>query len=166
MQHIIKKESSDDSPNEEGIAKFAFADVHGTLKIVLTKFIFNPCITLQLICPCANFYFILFIYLFSLLAISLRLFLPSYSTLFLLILWFCVPLEMLEGFWFSHVSRGCEIIYRPINDDLVWLVVFQVYALWGYRRAFSFQVFSGDMELEQWPEMGRAKETNIYQQSM
>ena len=73
---------------------------------------------------------------------------------------------MLEGFWFSRVSRGCEIIYRPINDDLVWLVVFQVYALWGYRRAFSFQVFSGDMELEQWPEMGRAKETNIYQQSM
>ena len=37
MQHIIKDESSDDSPNEEGIVKFVFADVHGTLKIVLTK---------------------------------------------------------------------------------------------------------------------------------
>ena len=37
-QHIIKEESSDDSPNEEeGIVKFAFADVHGTLKIVLSK---------------------------------------------------------------------------------------------------------------------------------
>ena len=28
VQHIIKAESSDDSPNEEGIVKFAFADVH------------------------------------------------------------------------------------------------------------------------------------------
>ena len=37
VQHIIKEESSDDSPNEEGIVKFAFADVHGTLKIILTK---------------------------------------------------------------------------------------------------------------------------------
>ena len=37
VQHIIKEESSDDSPNEEDIVKFAFADVHGTLKIVLTK---------------------------------------------------------------------------------------------------------------------------------
>ena len=37
VQHTIKEESSDDSPNEEGIVKFAFADVHGTLKIVLTK---------------------------------------------------------------------------------------------------------------------------------
>ena len=37
VEHIIKEESSDDSPNEEGIVKFAFADVHGTLKIVLTK---------------------------------------------------------------------------------------------------------------------------------
>ena len=36
VQHI-KEESSDDSPNEEGIVKFAFADVHRTLKIVLTK---------------------------------------------------------------------------------------------------------------------------------
>ena len=36
VQHI-KEESSNDSPNEEGIVKFAFADVHGTLKIVLTK---------------------------------------------------------------------------------------------------------------------------------
>ena len=37
MQHIIKEEKSDNSPNEEGIVKFAFADVHGTLKIFLTK---------------------------------------------------------------------------------------------------------------------------------
>ena len=37
MQYIIKEESSDDSPNEKGIVKFAFVDVHGTLKIVLTK---------------------------------------------------------------------------------------------------------------------------------
>ena len=37
QQHIIKKESSDDSPNEEGIVKFAFADVHGTLNIALTQ---------------------------------------------------------------------------------------------------------------------------------
>ena len=36
MQHI-KEESSNDSWNEEGIVKFAFVDVHGTLKIVLTK---------------------------------------------------------------------------------------------------------------------------------
>ena len=37
MQHI-KEESSDDSPNKEGIVKFAFADVHAsyrTLKIFL-----------------------------------------------------------------------------------------------------------------------------------
>ena len=36
VQHI-KEESSNDSPNEEGIVKSAFADAHGTLKIVLTK---------------------------------------------------------------------------------------------------------------------------------
>ena len=36
VQHIIKEESSDDLPNE-GVVKFAFADVHGTLKIVLSK---------------------------------------------------------------------------------------------------------------------------------
>ena len=37
QQHIIKEESTDGSPNEEGIVKFASADVHGTLMIVLTK---------------------------------------------------------------------------------------------------------------------------------
>ena len=38
VQHIIKGESSDDSPNEgEGTVKFAFEDVYGTLKIVLSK---------------------------------------------------------------------------------------------------------------------------------
>ena len=36
VQHIIKEESSDDSLNE-GVVKFAFTDVHGTLKIVLSK---------------------------------------------------------------------------------------------------------------------------------
>ena len=30
VQHITKEESSDDSPNEEGIVKFAFVDVHET----------------------------------------------------------------------------------------------------------------------------------------
>ena len=34
VQHIIKKERSDDSPNEEGIMKFAFVNIHGSLKIV------------------------------------------------------------------------------------------------------------------------------------
>ena len=34
VQHIIKKERSDDSPYEEGIMKFAFANIHGSLKIV------------------------------------------------------------------------------------------------------------------------------------
>ena len=37
VQHIIREESSNDSPNGEDIVKFAFVDVHGTLKIVLTK---------------------------------------------------------------------------------------------------------------------------------
>ena len=37
VQHIMKVENSDDSPNKERIVKFAFADVYGTLKIVLTK---------------------------------------------------------------------------------------------------------------------------------
>ena len=36
-QHVIKEESCDDSPNEECIVKFAFTDLHGTLKIVLAK---------------------------------------------------------------------------------------------------------------------------------
>ena len=34
---------------------------------------------------------------------------------------------------------------------------------WGCQRAYGSQVFSGDMGLEHWPEMVRAKETNIYQ---
>ena len=75
---------------------------------------------------------------------------------------------MLEGFWFSGVSRGCEIrilvMYGSINDDLIWLVVFPVYALWGCQRACGSRVFLGDVGLERWPEMGRAKKTNIYQQ--
>ena len=37
MQHIVKEEGSDDSPHKEAIVKFAFEDVHGTLKIALTK---------------------------------------------------------------------------------------------------------------------------------
>ena len=112
-------------------------------KILL--FIFNPCISLHLMqvsnCPFANFYFILilFIYLFSLLAISLKLFLSCHLNLFLLVLWFCVPLKMMEGFWFSDVSSGCEM--SDVNDDLIWLVVFPVYALWGCRRACGSRVF-------------------------
>ena len=75
---------------------------------------------------------------------------------------------MLQGLWFSGVSRGCEIrilvIYGSINDDLISLVVFPVYALWGHQTACGTHVFLGNMGLERWPEMGRAKETNIYQQ--
>ena len=37
VQHIVKEESSDESPNEEGIVKFAFAEVHKILKSVLRK---------------------------------------------------------------------------------------------------------------------------------
>ena len=38
VQHIIKEESSDDSPNKaESFVKFAFADVHRTLTSVLSK---------------------------------------------------------------------------------------------------------------------------------
>ena len=37
VQHIVKEEGSDDSPHKEAIVKFAFEDVHGTLKIALTK---------------------------------------------------------------------------------------------------------------------------------
>ena len=36
-QHVIKEESCDDSPNEKCIVKFAFTDLHGTLKIFLAK---------------------------------------------------------------------------------------------------------------------------------
>ena len=57
-----------------------------------------------------------------------------------------------------------KVIYGSINDDLIWLVVLPVYALWGCRRACGSWVFSEDMELEHWPEMGRAQEKNIYQQ--
>ena len=75
---------------------------------------------------------------------------------------------MPETFWFYGVSRGREIrilvIIGSINDDPIWLVVFSVYALWGRRRAYGFRVFLENMGLERWPEMGRAKETNIYQQ--
>ena len=135
-------------------------------KILL--FIFNPCINLQLICPCANFYFILIhLFVFFTCNKSSIVFILSLDP-FLVDLLALYPLEMLEGFCFSVVSRGCEIrvlvIYRSINDDLIWLVVFPVYTLWGCRRACGFQVFSGDMESERWPEVGRAKETNIYQQ--
>ena len=133
-------------------------------------FIFNPCINLQLICPCANSFFILinlFVVVF-LRAASLRLFLSCHLTLFLSIIRFCVPLEMLEGFRFSGVSRRREIgvmfIFGPINDDLIWLMVVPVYTLLGRWRACSYGAFLGDMELERWPEMGQAQETNTYQQ--
>ena len=51
-----------------------------------------------------------------------------------------------------------KLIYGSINDDPIWLVVLPVYALWGCRRACGSWVFSEDMELEHWPEMGRAQE--------
>ena len=95
-------------------------------KILL--FIFNPCINLQLICPCANFYFILIhLFVFFTCNKSSIIFILSLDP-FLVDLLALYPLEMLEGFCFSGVSRGC------------------------------------DMESERWPEVGRAKETNIYQQ--
>ena len=55
-------------------------------------------------------------------------------------------------------------MYGIINNDLIWLVVFPVDALWGCLRACGSWVFWGNMRLERWPEMGQAKEANIYQQ--
>ena len=98
-------------------------------------------------------FFLLLLLLFFLLAVSLRLFLSCPLALLLLIFRFCIPLEKPEGFWFSGVSRGRGMgvlgTFGSINDDLIWLMA---------------QVFSGDMELERWSDMGRALETNIYQQ--
>ena len=54
---------------------------------------------------------------------------------------------MLQGLWFSGVSRGCEIrilvIYGSINDDLISLVVFPVYALWGHQEHVVLVCFWG-----------------------
>ena len=73
---------------------------------------------------------------------------------------------MPEGFWFSGIYKGREIrvlvIYGLINDDLIWLEVFPVYALWGRRRAYGSQVFWGDMGLERLPDMGREQRKQIY----
>ena len=114
------------------------------------------------------FAFFLLLLLFFLLAVSLRLFLSCPLALLLLIFRFCIPLEKPEGFWFSGVSRGRGMgvlgTFGSINDDLIWLMKFPVYAHWGRQRACDSRVFSRDMELERWSEMGRAQETNIYQQ--
>ena len=76
---------------------------------------------------------------------------------------------MQEGLWFSDVSRGCGmgvlVIFGSINDGLIWLMVFPVYAAWGHRRACGSRVFLGDIEWKLWPEMGRAQETNIGNES-
>ena len=58
-------------------------------------------------------------------------------------------------------GMGVFVIFGSINDDLIWLMVFPVYALWGPRRACGSRVLSGNMEWERWPEMGRTQETNI-----
>ena len=54
---------------------------------------------------------------------------------------------MLEGFWFSGVSRPHEIrvlvIYESINDDPIWLVMFPVHALWGHQRVYGSPVLLG-----------------------
>ena len=111
-----------------------------------------------------SFYFISFYFSF-LLAVSLRLFLSCRLTHFLPIFRFCVPLEMSESLWFSDVSRrrgmAVLVIFGSINDGLIWLMVFPVYALWVHRRASGSRVFSGNIKWTRWPEMGRAQETNI-----
>ena len=68
-------------------------------------------------------------------------------------------------FW-CFQGRGMGVLgtFGSINDDLIWLMKFPVYAHWGRQRACDSRVFSRDMELERWSEMGRAQETNIYQQ--
>ena len=53
------------------------------------------------------------------------------------------------------------VIFGSINDGLIWLMVFPVYALWVHRRASGSRVFSGNIKWTRWPEMGRAQETNI-----
>ena len=116
------------------------------ISLFIHLFIFNRCISLQLICPCANFHFILFhfILFFILLAVSLRLFLSCRLTLFQLMFRFCVHLEMLEGLWFSDFSRVCGmgalVIFGSINNGLIWLMVFSVCFLWGRQRACGPQV--------------------------
>ena len=65
---------------------------------------------------------------------------------------------MLEGFWISGVSRECEIrilvIHGSISDDLIWLVVFPVYALWGVPEGMWFLSVLGGYGIGRWPEMG------------
>ena len=76
---------------------------------------------------------------------------------------------MPEGLWFSDVSRGhgmeILVIFGSINDDLIRLMMFPVYALWGHQRACPFRVFLGDIEWERWQEMGRAQKRNISNKS-
>ena len=54
---------------------------------------------------------------------------------------------MPEGFWFSGVSRGrgmeVLVIFGSINDGLIWLIVFPVYALWGGGEKVVSDVFGG-----------------------
>ena len=114
--------------------KFTFLDNRSSY-----LFIFNPCIGLQLICLCGNFYFLL--------SVSLRLFLFCHLTLFLPIFPFYVPLKMPESLWFFGVSRwsGMKsfVIFGSIYDDLIQLVMFPVYTPWRHRRACGSLLFWG-----------------------
>ena len=99
-------------------------------KILL--FIFNPCISLQLISPCANFFFFF----------SLQLFLSCHLTLFLSIFRFCVPVEISEGFWFSSISRGhgmgVLVIFGSINDYLIWCFQFMPFGGAGEHAVLGY----------------------------
>ena len=107
----------------------------------MSALIFNPYFIL------INLFAFFLLLLLFLLAVSLRLFLSCPLTLLLLIFRFCIPLEKPEGFWFSGVSRGRGMgvlgTFGSINDDLIWLMKFPVYALWGRQRACDSRVFSG-----------------------
>ena len=74
------------------------------------------------ICPCANFYFILFSFF-------------AYSKSFIV---FILPLGGEGGHGMSIL-----VIFGSINDDLIWLMVFQVYALWGAPEIMWFSRFLG-----------------------
>ena len=41
----------------------------------------------------------------------------------------------LEGQRSKYLGMGVSVIYGSINDDLIWLMMFPVYALWGCRVA-------------------------------
>ena len=141
-------------------------------KICSYLFILSPCISLQLICTCANFHFILFHFILFLIfacSKSSLVFILSLDT-FLADLPVLCPPRNAGGhlvFWCFQVrGMGVLIIFVSINHGLIWLMVVPVYALWGRRRACGSRVFSGDIEWKRWPEMGQAQETNIGNKSI